>query len=564
MPAMLSGSIKFQVIRQWLQGMPRNDIAAEDGISYGAVTNIVNDWRRNLGLVEANELRDLAVILKKLNITAPQCADGFRIVSIMQRLGIAEDCFESFILDVYNRCRDIGLSPENISYYLQDLVEFSKNGLPVSKMSAYIKEKADEKIKLEEESKKLTRQIAELKQEKENYEFLRDQALQEKEITISGLDWYSNLRSELKKYSIPIDDTSKFAILVKNVDQHTNFDASKVIGQYSDLELLRGNRYVLQSELYTLGSRISELEQQRSALELLVNSHRQTMSTYDGLKSMGFGLRELNFLYDTIDEIARENDIPVGEAIKKFLSDVENQYDRKLGFEDRVQKLNNEVSNLRKEHAEIRKEMLLNPIIGPKLIKLSLSGISDQSIINIATLFEKYGAGGGEDSTDGQLMLSDLDKYSGLKAALKALTAELEVLKKEAAILVNQKRNLEIDNQMILSTYTRLIRVVDFLEGIAISLRSEILSLALIYVFTWYLLKPQIHKDNNNLDNENKQRQPLDEFAALSRSIKGEDVPIKEIKEAVLKSIQALLNRIAADDYFLAGGLLAAYDALIE
>ena len=55
MPAMLSGSIKFQVIRQWLQGIPRNDIAAEDGISYGAVTNIVNDWRRNLGLVEANE-----------------------------------------------------------------------------------------------------------------------------------------------------------------------------------------------------------------------------------------------------------------------------------------------------------------------------------------------------------------------------------------------------------------------------------------------------------------------------------------------------------------------------
>ena len=62
------------------------------------------------------------------------------------------------------------------------------------------------------ELEKLTRQIAELKQEKENYEFLWDQALQEKEITISELDWYSNLRSELKKYSIPIDDTSRFAI----------------------------------------------------------------------------------------------------------------------------------------------------------------------------------------------------------------------------------------------------------------------------------------------------------------------------------------------------------------
>jgi len=50
----------------------------------------------------------------------------------------------------------------------------------------------------------------------------------------------------------------------------------------------------------------------------------------------------------------------------------------------------------------------------------------------------------------------------------------------------------------------------------------------------------------------------------LSRSLKGEDVSIKELKEAVLKSIQALLNRIAPDDNLLAGSLRAAYDALTE
>src|SRR5262249_53658999 len=102
-------------------------------------------------------------------------------------------------------------------------------------------------------------------------------------------------------------------------------------------------------------------------------------------------------------------------------------------------------------------------------------------------------------------------------------------------------------------------------EGTVISLKSEILSLALIYTFYWYMPRPQIH-DDNNVINENKQRQPyqLDEFAALSRSLKGEDVSIKELKEAVLKSIQALLNRIAPDDNLLAGSLRAAYDALTE
>jgi DNA-directed RNA polymerase specialized sigma24 family protein len=49
MPAGLPNNMKTLVIQQWLQGRPRNDIAAENGVSSGAVTNIVNQWRHNLG-----------------------------------------------------------------------------------------------------------------------------------------------------------------------------------------------------------------------------------------------------------------------------------------------------------------------------------------------------------------------------------------------------------------------------------------------------------------------------------------------------------------------------------
>jgi len=33
---------------------------------------------------------------------------------------------------------------------------------------------------------------------------------------------------------------------------------------------------------------------------------------------------------------------------------------------------------------------LLNPLIGPKLAKIILNGVSDQDIVNIAEIFEKY------------------------------------------------------------------------------------------------------------------------------------------------------------------------------
>jgi hypothetical protein len=54
-----------------------------------------------------------------------------------------------------------------------------------------------------------------------------------------------------------------------------------------------------------------------------------------------------------------------------------------------------------------------------------------------------------------------------------------------------------------------------------------------------------------------------DEFAALSRSKRGEDIAIEEIKKAVAKAIQILLRKLDPDDT-LTGDLSIAYAALEE
>jgi Helix-turn-helix domain len=68
LPAKLPDAIKSIVLQQWLQGRPRNDIAAENGLSSGAVTNIVNEWRHNLGFAIPDELRELALTMRKVGI----------------------------------------------------------------------------------------------------------------------------------------------------------------------------------------------------------------------------------------------------------------------------------------------------------------------------------------------------------------------------------------------------------------------------------------------------------------------------------------------------------------
>lgn len=54
---------------------------------------------------------------------------------------------------------------------------------------------------------------------------------------------------------------------------------------------------------------------------------------------MGFGLKELKLLRNTINEIAYANNIPQNQAQQKFYKDIEEHYDNKLGFELQLNKL---------------------------------------------------------------------------------------------------------------------------------------------------------------------------------------------------------------------------------
>ena len=116
---------------------------------------------------------------------------------LMQKLGVKEEEFEPFILDICNRCINLGLSSENIAFHIKDLLEFSKTnssnnsnnniGIPLSQISEFIQQKADEKKKLEEKIKSLESQIQILNEQKATSERHRDFALHEQHTTAAEL-----------------------------------------------------------------------------------------------------------------------------------------------------------------------------------------------------------------------------------------------------------------------------------------------------------------------------------------------------------------------------------------
>jgi hypothetical protein len=68
---------------------------------------------------------------------------------------------------------------------------------------------------------------------------------------------------------------------------------------------------------------------------------------------MGMGIKRLKLLLNIVTEIATANNISEDKATEKFFSDVQKQYDDKLGFELELQNLKSEVQKSERMQLEL-------------------------------------------------------------------------------------------------------------------------------------------------------------------------------------------------------------------
>ena len=157
-------------------------------------------------------------------------------------------------------------------------------------------------------------------------------------MTASDLQWYSDLKAELGGYGIQVDDISRLAKAVRGIREQ-DYDVNRVVTEFSNLEVLAVKKNNLQRYVWTLEARLAILNQQCSESELKLNFHNEAISKYTQLESIGFGLKELTLLWNIVNEIAEANDIPLERVTSKFVTDIEEQYDRKSWIWDKVREI---------------------------------------------------------------------------------------------------------------------------------------------------------------------------------------------------------------------------------
>lgn len=97
-------------------------LAVERGLGNGAVSSIVDDWRRSVGLELAVLIRDIGVTLRKLGMSPAQCATGLRVSKLIEKMGLEFSSVESFLSEVYTRCQGLGVNPNHIARYMTQFV----------------------------------------------------------------------------------------------------------------------------------------------------------------------------------------------------------------------------------------------------------------------------------------------------------------------------------------------------------------------------------------------------------------------------------------------------------
>ena len=204
-------AVKAAVIQDWVRGLSRDAIAANHGLSAGTVTNTVQEWELGLGKTDAAEVRELGVALKKLGITAPRCAEGARVVSMMASLRIHQSNFYSFMSETYDRCVKSGLQPETIEHNLKQLLDLSES-VPWEQIPNHIEQQVARKQKLEQEIQRLESEVSEVRTR-------LNKALEEEGVTMKELNCFSNFTREVRKHRIPMDDLPAFVKTINGVRQ---------------------------------------------------------------------------------------------------------------------------------------------------------------------------------------------------------------------------------------------------------------------------------------------------------------------------------------------------------
>ncbi len=564
---MISSVVENLIIQYYLQGLSRDEIAEHIGVSKGTVSNKINEWKKRISAPDIEDLRQFAVITRKCGMTIKQLAKGFRTLQILKSLGITDesqdidsdlDGLTFFVNEIYKKCNEHGITPNILTVWVTDLIYFasknygylndiSKNLTPtpsnenqnnvkkiipfISMISGYIETIKKELEEQEERKKVLLAEINQCNlQKKELVQNIQNLILKNDSI-VEFLDTFSKLNDNLvEQCGIDLKKNPRpFTKLLYDYKEN-GYDMIGIVEEYNKGTNLKLDIIQKKSLVQSCENQLIKLQENIKAYESRLDMHRKNWDIYEQLKTMKFGIEELQQLWLTISEIVRSIGDPLKDfdmienPVAYFIKDVEDNYYNKVKFEDKVNAKRNELSMINVQLNNSRQNLSFQPFIGSTLFSLFQKGINEQDIIEINQVFKdslllqnfsidksnndnKYI----EKEKGWRILIEELKKYGGIKAAIKEQSNLLDKIKKENVDLSEKCQNLSVLCQNVITLINMINSFYHYHKGFFDCCYSKIdrngmitnrMSLPLIVILFYYDINDKQDTKEKRDDND--------------------------------------------------------------
>ena len=486
----------------------------------------------------------------------------------------SRDNFYYFIESIYNNCKNQNIKSTNIIRCIQDLIDFGQvlyqnagnnttgferdsnepsellnlrtnnNSLfrksidtrnereiqipLISNISGYIEQKKLEVLNLDINNKKLQQEIVDLEEQKNALLSNITNLKKRESLSLTYLDWFKVLRKELLEiHSIKLEEEFSNFVNVFNDFKYYDYDAHQIVKEYKHLESLRNEMKAIQGIVDSIVHTRDNLLEKIESLEEREGYSRQSLDTLQELSYSGYGLKELKQLNNTIIEIAVANGIEYYDAGKKFLKDVESQYDSKLGFEAKIKEVKAELKKLEDEVPEYREYVQSKDILSRSLPFLYRYGVTDDDIISMTDVVTAYFEGNitfdpnlkSENIVDEnklikmphywKLFIDEIRKLGNVNSEIIKQRSYLDAIRKEIDDLNSQRQKLNeqtlLSGQLLNSLNGQLSYFIDSIKQIMFSAR-ELNKIFIVYqpLFFMHVTTNSDSKDDDNINKENK------------------------------------------------------------
>ena len=337
MPPLTDEQTRRNVIRQWIAGLPRDTIAEQNGIGAGTVSSIIANYKVGLEELDFDSIRQLAVEARQHGLNFTDLASHTRLYNYFIKSGASEKAIESFI--TYVGTGDV--SPEKVIELVYQLHEISNaESIPLDQVPGYIKEKLEEKRKIDEEIKEA------------------DAILQSKNVNIETINEYMKLNEKLNEYSLSFQDIDKLLNVLTNTKEN-GFDGKKIVAKLKRIQRLQNKEERLKNSCEILSGQVKECN--------------NVLPLAQKIKAMNIDIQQLLVFESTVNQIAKQYNLPPSVAAFRLFNEIKD-YEKIGGMKREISRLCQQIFVVNEVWANQNRAMMA-------MLNLQSRGITEDIIL---------------------------------------------------------------------------------------------------------------------------------------------------------------------------------------